>query len=492
MGGQWESGEKNILNSRVVRRGIRKGHDGTGRLRPPDLIASAIPSATTSGGERGPAAFIAKLMGISDPNPTPYAELWVGAHPSAPSQILRDETDSIPLNDAVRLWPLPILGPRVQNVFGGQWPFLLKILSAAEALSIQAHPDRTLAPLLHAQDPLHYPDANHKPELAVALETFRAVAGFKPLDGWRAVFRAFPEIASFVGPVAHEFDTTNPSRPETVATEGIFSAKCPPAQPRARAEDLPSPIPERAKEASRSGSPPGLVQAAFLRLLTRAREDPTALAAVIQATAQRMGKAPEPFGSMAALFHELLTKYGPEDVGLLVLLFLNPLELVPGQAVFLPPGLPHAYLRGNIVECMANSDNVVRLGLTPKPKDFQMIPRVLHFDPIIPEVITPSEETHTVYAAPCSEFQVHRWIVGPDRSLSITRPDGPEVILVIEGRGQISWREDDRVQTTRYGKGSSFLIPALLPSYQLEAKTRTFAFTARVPPLSSFQVLTMP
>ncbi|MEJ5366215.1 MAG: mannose-6-phosphate isomerase, class I [Desulfosoma sp.] len=433
-------------------------------------------------GERGPSAFIAKLLGISDPKPIPYAELWVGAHPSAPSLIVRDEADFITLNDGVRLWPLQILGPRVSGTFKEQWPFLLKILSAAEALSIQAHPDRSLAPLLHAQNPDHYPDANHKPEIAVALGRFQAVAGFKPVDGWQAVLTAFPEIAAFMG---CDIPALKAMMPKTAS-----KAEAPPCVPDGCSAETFWQTPkastlreaEESKEAPRSPSAADFVKNAFSRLLFRALKDPKGLADTIHATARRMGDAPEPFSAMADLFHELLAKYGPEDVGLLVLLFLNPVELLPGQAVFLPPGLPHAYLRGNIVECMANSDNVVRLGLTPKHKDFHAILQVLHFDPVLPPVMTPPEHTHTVYSAPCAEFQVHRWIIQAGQSLSMARSDGPEVILVIEGRGTIFWGGSDPPKEQRYDRGQSFLIPALLTDYGLEAQTRTLAFSVRVPP----------
>jgi len=432
-------------------------------------------------GERGPSAFIATLLGISDPNPIPYAELWVGAHPSAPSLIVREEEDPVALNDGVRLWPLKILGARVHSAFGAQWPFLFKILSAAQALSIQAHPDRSLAPLLRAQDPDHYPDANHKPEIAVALGRFQALAGFKSVDGWQAVFRAFPEIASFMGGVIRGADATMPTPPSNAARIPSDPDVFPCNPSRMRFEAQKSRISRKPTEASPSSWAADFVRNAFSRLLFRAQNDPKGLASAVQATARRMGKASEPFSAMADLFHELLATYGPEDVGLCVLLFLNRVELLPGQALFLPPGLPHAYLRGNIVECMANSDNVVRLGLTPKHKDFRAILQVLDFRPVRPAVLTPPEEPHTVYPTPCAEFQVHRWIVEAGRILSLTRRDGPEVILVIEGRGRIFWREKEHPEAQPYDRGHSFLVPALLTDYGLQAETRTLAFSVRVP-----------
>lgn len=385
-------------------------------------------------GERGPSAFIAKLLGVTDPHPHPYAELWVGAHPSAPSLMELPDGSRRPLFEAIKKWPQEILGFPVMQAFGGSWPFLFKILSAAEPLSIQAHPDAAQARRLHQQDPHHYPDPNPKPEIAVALTPFHAVVGFKPVDAWRDVFRTFPEIASFV-----DADTL-----------------C------------------AAKDAD-------FVRNAFRRMLIKAQKSPEVLARTLEAVAKRISAAPSPLASMADVFHQLMAKYGPTDVGLLVLLFLNPLELSPGQAVFLAPGLPHAYLRGNIVECMTNSDNVIRLGLTPKHKDDEAMAMALDFEPRKISMMTPNQGVHTVYPVPCDAFEVHRWALAPRAQVSVERSGGPEILFILQGRGRVGWHEKQGPAFMAYDTGQSFLLPSHLPAYNLFAETETLAFTARVP-----------
>ncbi|MEJ5347935.1 MAG: mannose-6-phosphate isomerase, class I [Desulfosoma sp.] len=389
-------------------------------------------------GERGPSAFIARLLKVTSLEKRPYAELWVGAHPSDPSFLEFPDGSKMPLPEAITRWPLEIMGSRVTQDFGGSWPFLFKILSAAEPLSIQAHPDATQARLLHLQDPLHYPDPNPKPEIAVALSRFKALLGFKPVEGWYEVFRVFSEVATFL-----EADSLHSDR----------------------------------------GS--GFLKKAFSRLLKKAQKNKDALAFTVTATAKRIREAPEPFGTMADLFQELMAKYGPADVGLLVLLFLNPVELLPGQAIFLAPGLPHAYLAGNIVECMTNSDNVIRLGLTPKHKDFNAMLQVLHFEPYKPLIMTPSQGSHTAYKVPCEAFEIHRWILKARTKIPMQRPEGPEILFIIQGRGEIVWNANNATGSIPYHKGQSFLIPAFLPDYTVIPHTQTLAFTAQVPSTAS-------
>lgn len=385
-------------------------------------------------GERGPSAFIAKLLGVMDSSPLPYAELWVGAHPSAPSLMELPDGSKQPLSDAVQKWPQEILGVPVMHAFGGSWPFLFKILSAAEPLSIQAHPDALQARRLHHEDPRHYPDPHAKPEIAVALTPFHALVGFKPVEDWREVFRTFPEIASF-----------------------------------ANADALCS-VPDME-----------FVRNAFHHMLNKAQQNPQLLAQTLEATAKRISSASPPFATIADIFHQLLTKYGPQDVGLLVLLFLNPVELSPGQAVFLPPGLPHAYVKGNIVECMTNSDNVIRLGLTPKHKDTQAIVTALDFRPRKVAVMTPTQDHHRVYQVPCDDFEVHRWTLAPQAEVAMERPGGPEILFILQGRGRLGWHERHGPANMSYERGQSFLIPAHLPAYGLVAATETLLFAARVP-----------
>ena len=168
-----------------------------GSLDPrPYLLINQIQSYAW--GARGEDAFIPRLLGIEPEPDTPYAELWMGAHPNAPSQVVVDGSQ-VSLRQLIAQYPREILGQAIAERFSGQLPFLFKVLSTAESLSIQAHPTKEQARLLHARDPEHYPDDNHKPELAVALDSLTALMGIKPFSGILETLERYPELADFVG-----------------------------------------------------------------------------------------------------------------------------------------------------------------------------------------------------------------------------------------------------------------------------------------------------
>ena len=125
--------------------------------------------------------------------PLPYAELWAGAHATAPSRVLVANGE-IPLDQFIARHPLEILGKDVYWAFGAQLPFLFKILSIRTALSIQAHPDKESARALHTRDPLHYPDSNHKPEIAIALKPTQFLYGFRPAMEIQKAMEEVPEL----------------------------------------------------------------------------------------------------------------------------------------------------------------------------------------------------------------------------------------------------------------------------------------------------------
>lgn len=156
-------------------------------------------------GTRGPDAYIPRLLGFEPEGDTPYAELWLGAHPKAASRVVvENEYDGpadmiISLSQWLAAYPDDILGPQVAARYGGQFPFLTKVLSAGTSLSIQAHPDKNQAERLHAQDPEHYGDDNHKPEISVALDGLDALMGFKPYDQILDTLERYPELGDFLG-----------------------------------------------------------------------------------------------------------------------------------------------------------------------------------------------------------------------------------------------------------------------------------------------------
>lgn len=328
----------------------------------------------------GSRTVIAELQGRPVPSPGPEAELWIGAHPSDPSVL---DASGVPLNEAIAAAPGRVLGERVRSRFGARLPYLLKLLAADAPLSLQAHPDSAQAAAGYAAEEAagvppdaphrRYVDPYHKPELLVAVSEFRALCGFRE-------------------PAASA---------ELLAGLGVPALA--PAVSALTAGDL----------------------AGAVRWLLGVPE-PAALVAEVVTAASRAGVA-------YALVGELATKY-PKDVGVVLALLLNHLTLAPGEAIFMPAGNLHAYLRGTGVELMAASDNVLRGGLTPKYVDVPELLRVLRFEPLADPVMTPVATGRGVvsWPVPVAEFALHR--VRPEGSdpveLEVT---GPRTVLCLGG-----------------------------------------------------------
>lgn len=391
-------------------------------------------------GSRGPGAYIPRLLGIEPEPGRPYAELWIGAHPSAPSEIELNGA-RVPLPDAIARQPEAILGPAVVARFGPSLPFLLKVLSAARPLSIQVHPNREQAARLHARDPQHYPDPNHKPEVAIALDGLSALAGFKPFAGILAAMEEVPELAALAGPEL-----------------------C------------------RRLQAGRDATPPA--QQALVRdlcgaLLEASAGDVAALSAALETIEQRLKQAGRPLSEHEALFLDLRREHTGPDIGLLALFLLNLVHLRAGQALYIGAGVPHAYLRGNIVECMAASDNVVRAGLTPKFKDGAALAEVLACE-LGPACLLEGTEgaREVLYPTPAAEFQVTRWQLEAGAGLGVQTQGRVQALLVTEGEVRLAWAAPGAMALRR---GQAVLIPACLREYGITAARPAQVFRASVP-----------
>jgi mannose-6-phosphate isomerase class I len=325
---------------------------------------------------------IAELQGRPVPSAGPEAELWLGAHPGAPASVERAGT-RVSLCELLLAEPGHWLGERVVDRFGTRLPFLLKVLAADAPLSLQAHPDAEQARAGHAADAArdtalrNYVDPYHKPELLVALTPFEALCGFRDPAVSAAALAAFgvPELAPVV-------------------------------------------------EALRTG-PTGLRAAVRTLLAWPADERVGLLAAVVATPAD----SPD-----AALARELAAVY-PGDPGVLVALLLNHVRLVPGEAIWMPAGNLHAYLRGCGVEIMAASDNVLRGGLTPKRVDVEELLRVLRFE-VLDEPVCgarPVAPAVDCWPVPVDDFALHRVRVSAEvPSVTLTQP-GPRVVLCAAG-----------------------------------------------------------
>jgi mannose-6-phosphate isomerase len=388
-------------------------------------------------GTRGKEAFIPRLLGMEPEPDTPYAELWMGAHPNAPSHVVLDG-ERVSLRQLIDQHPREILGQPVVERFSGQLPFLFKVLSTAESLSIQAHPTKAQARRLHARDPEHYPDDNHKPELAVALDSLTVLTGFKPFPGILEMLARYPELAEFVG---------------REITDELKRAERADAQ-RQRA----------------------LLRELYATLVERSVDQPEDLTAATGRLAERL-RASNDLREEEGLFLDLREKYSGADIGLFTLFLLNLVHLEEGQGVFIDADIPHAYLEGNIVECMANSDNVVRAGLTPKFKDVETLVDILTYEMGPPRIIEPDAAAEVVYRTPAPEFRVSRLRLEPGQERAESTGGGPAVLLVTRGDAGIRWTGGE----TELRRGQSVLIPALVEAFSLLAETPVELFKVTVP-----------
>lgn len=327
----------------------------------------------------GSRSAIAELSGRPSPTPEPEAELWMGAHPQAPSEILRDGAWRR-LDQVIDAEPERELGARALASFGPRLPFLLKVLAAAEPLSLQAHPSLAQAEAGFAREEARgvprdapnrcYRDRNHKPELICALSRFHALCGFRRVDRSRELFAR-----------------------------------------------LGTPELELVREALNAGD----LERAFRQIMTM---EPGRRARVVSATLAACRDVSGDFEAecqWALRFGELY----PGDAGVVSSLLLNLVVLEPGEALYLPAGNLHAYLEGVGVELMASSDNVLRGGLTPKHVDVAELCSVLVFESGDVEV---RRAVGGRYATPAREFELSK-VVAPAR-LAVT---GPEIVLCTEG-----------------------------------------------------------
>lgn len=395
-------------------------------------------------GQKGRQSYIADFLGLTTDADAPHAEIWMGTHPNGPSDIITD-SHRLSLAQLIERDPERILGRNVAHEFSNSLPFLFKILSAGEPLSIQAHPDRHQARLLHQNDPAHYPDSNHKPELAVALDSLDALLGFKNLEGIRETFRRTPELFQWIeGEEWETMITTN--APISMIDEEILLKKM------------------------------------YQSILKAAIDAPEQLIQTNQRIKNRLENEKKHLTTQERLFMDLEPRYTSKDIGLLMIFLLQMIHLEKGEAIAIPPGIPHAYLKGNIIECMANSDNVVRAGLTPKFRDTNTLIDILDYRPPENPVITGgNDENDYTYPTPFNEFQITRMslIKGEDRIIPF--PSAPRIMLVTAGHLQLKWREGESVNAISLKRGMSVFVPACVDTLNMIADHNAEVYLASVP-----------
>ncbi len=376
------------------------------------------------------------LLGQTSPSARPQAELWMGAHPAAPSRVQVDDGGWASLLDVVGADAAGMLGPALAGRHGGRLPFLFKVLAAREPLSLQAHPNlaqaqegferESLARIPLSAPNRNYRDANHKPELICAMGPFDALCGFRPAPETMALFKAL-QVAELEPAIS-----TLKATPDSRGVRTVFQG--------------------------------------MMRLPTAAKAD-VAKACVEGCRAHvTLGGDFTRECAWAVRLGELY----PGDVGAVTALMLNLVHLEEGQALYLPAGNLHAYLEGVAVELMASSDNVLRGGLTPKHVDVPELLRVLDFQdaPAVPLEAAEVSPYERAYDTPAPEFRLSRMDLDAEDTYEPERR-GPEILLCTQGPARLSSGQ----ATLSLPRGASAFVAASEPAYTLHGPCAVFRAT---------------
>jgi mannose-6-phosphate isomerase len=343
--------------------------------------------------------YIPKLLNIPVKKGETYAEFWLGAHDRGSAELKSSLENPVSLRDYIESFPNQTLGEKVAVTYG-RLPYLLKVLDVKDMLSIQVHPTKEDAQVAYDAEnergielvsPLrNFKDNNHKPELMLALSEFWLLHGFKMPKALQQILRKIPEL-HFLVPI---FGGENYKKLYRHVME----------------------------------MPQMQVDRHLKTLLDRI---------IPHYQAGKLNKDDEDFwAARAALSY---SKDGRIDRGIFSIYFLNLLHLQPGQAIFQDAGLPHAYLEGQNVEIMSNSDNVLRGGLTPKHVDVPELLKHVRFESTIPKIISgrPEKSQRIVYPTPARDFELSRLEILKDRSASLLS-HSIEIFLVFSGSVEVS------------------------------------------------------
>jgi mannose-6-phosphate isomerase len=393
---------------------------------------------TVMGYDWGSRTAIAALQGRRVPSDAPEAELWIGAHASAPSRIRGGDAS---LAERIARSPESELGADIRARFGDRMPFLLKVLAADVPLSLQAHPDAEQARRGHAREealgiPVSarnrcYRDASHKPEVLCALGPFEALCGFRPFEETLAVVEALavPSLAALMMPL-------------------------------------------------RRAPSPAALRECFETLMTLEPASARSIVDAVAAACRREAAGGGP-GSAHLAWVARLAQLHPGDTGVVASLLLNHVRLEAGEAVALRAGLLHSYLAGTGIELMASSDNVLRGGLTTKHVDCAELVAILDFrpSPCRPVEMRRLCEHESEYVTGTADFRLSTIVVTDGAACRPPRR-GPELLLCIEGAATVT---TDGGDTEPLGKGESVFVSASDARYAISGTAKLFRATAGDP-----------
>ncbi|BFZ61617.1 Mannose-6-phosphate isomerase [Saitoella coloradoensis] len=339
----------------------------------------------------------------------PYSEMWMGTHPTLPSH---DLASGRPLADLLAENP-ELMGAKVQQAYESKLPFLFKIMSIGKILPFQAHPDKEWGHKLHIKDPKQFVDPNHKPEIAIALSHFAGFSGFRPLKQIISVLKAAPIFAEFPGAEATQTFISTVSGNEESEDKKIVQAN---------------------KAALRQ-----FLHAILTQSTSRIEEYTKKLLDYIASPTSTFGPHGADLPGLLRLIH---TQYGA-DPGLFSAPLLNCIFLKPGEYIYIGADEPHAYITGEIVECMASSDNVVNAGFCPpSDRNPDLLMDILTFE-YLPKAafkLDPKAKyAHSLlYDPPIDEFAILATSLAPGQTENVDPIAGPSIMVFTKGKGRMS------------------------------------------------------
>ncbi len=396
-------------------------------MKTPTLFELDCQAMNYEWGKLGTSSLVAQLL----PEQTieasrPYAELWMGIHPNGPSRVKFGNGEWL---SEVLIKNQKLLGHYTLKRWG-TLPFLFKVLSITKPLSIQMHPHKSWAETLHANDPIHYPDSNHKPEIALALSGVETLYGFEDQQTIAQVLQRYPFLQKF----HQEGDSSNAFSDEA----NLF--------------ELQNLLPALLHLPKKQGN------------------------ALLKNLYQQIQKEENPT-EKEALFLALFPQF-PQDLGLLFLFFMQKIPLASQTALFLRTNQLHAYLSGDLIECMANSDNVIRAGITNKFKDVDQMLTNLVYQKEPPELSAGISDSDFIkrYPTAAEEFLLETIELPQNKTFQPQKTESPAILLTLSGSGQLA--SDENVFDLK--KGTVLFIGAN-QSYRVNASQQLHLVKASVP-----------
>lgn len=378
---------------------------------------------------------IPDLLGLRSPAERPAAELWLGAHPKAPSEVMVDG-GWVPLDGVIERDPVSVLGKRAAERFSNKLPFLFKVLAADRPLSIQVHPNLEQARAGFEREnrlgiPLdaagrNYRDSNHKPELLCAVTRFEALKGFRPPED---IMRLMGKVCG--GALFDELALLGRD-PDGLGLRRFFVSLL-------------------SMDGSRRGE---IIARAVERARAYGDTDP------------------------ACRWVAELNQAYPGDIGVVSPLIFNLVNLDPGEAIYIAAGEPHTYLKGVGMELMANSDNVVRGGLTQKHVDMPELLRIMAFRPAEVRKVTARpavQAAEGIYDAPAAEFRLSVIRVSDGSSFGSEEERSVDIVICMEGKARFQGLKSDDAESVE--KGMSVMIPEGFGPYRIKGAATLYRAT---------------